>query len=193
MTRYHGTGLKTVERVGMSMLGKIIAGVAIWELSWLVAQRWDRKIAYQQALRVARMRSKPLLVVGNPHGQYGCGDVVLDLEASSKCPNQVIGSVEAIPFPDKYFGVAFCSHVLEHVCQPEQAMAELERVADDVIVVYPWIWRVATWLVPGHTWLITQHAGKMQFHPWRRNCNVANHYGVSGIAHELPLLFERTH
>jgi SAM-dependent methyltransferase len=38
-------------------------------------------------------------------------------------------SVEALPFPDKYFDFVYCSHVLEHVVSPERACSELMRVA----------------------------------------------------------------
>jgi SAM-dependent methyltransferase len=39
------------------------------------------------------------------------------------------GSLEAIPFPDKYFDFAHAAHVLEHVEDPHAAVRELTRVA----------------------------------------------------------------
>jgi len=39
------------------------------------------------------------------------------------------GSIEKIPYPDKFFGYAHSAHILEHSPYPDQAIAELERVA----------------------------------------------------------------
>lgn len=44
---------------------------------------------------------------------------------------------QSLPFLDKQFGVAFCSHVLEHLEDWRFALAEMSRVADYVIIVLP--------------------------------------------------------
>ena len=65
-------------------------------------------------------------------------------------PNFVKASVDNIPFPDKHFGAAFCSHVLEHVPDWKAAARELDRVADKVFIIVPKpIW-MQTWLHPKH-------------------------------------------
>jgi len=38
------------------------------------------------------------------------------------------GSAEALPFADAHFDVVFCSNVLDHVTDPERAVAEVHRV-----------------------------------------------------------------
>ena len=161
------------------MIGKILIGVAAWELGWYALQCVERRGEYRAAKAAAELRGKPLLVVGNPHGQYGCGDVVLDLESSPECPDQVIGSVENMPFEDKQFGAAFVSHVVEHACFPQQALDECLRVADEVFVTYPWWWRLTTLVTPGHAWIITKREdGSLRFVPWRGQCNVPGYFGT---------------
>jgi hypothetical protein len=165
------------------MIGKILIGtaigVAVWEVGWYGIQLAERRRLFLAAVQAAKSRGKPLLVVGNPHGQYGCGDTVLDIEPSTECPNQVVGSVESIPFPDKNFGAVFVSHVVEHSCDPEKAMTELHRVADDVFVTYPWKWRLTTLLTPGHAWLVSKKDdGSLKFSPWSRKCNLPGYFGT---------------
>jgi SAM-dependent methyltransferase len=40
----------------------------------------------------------------------------------------VCGDVEAMPFPDGAFGTVVCTEVLEHIPDPEKALAEIRRV-----------------------------------------------------------------
>ncbi len=44
---------------------------------------------------------------------------------------------EVLPFADKQFGVAFLSHVLEHLDNWQFAVEEASRVADYVVIVLP--------------------------------------------------------
>lgn len=173
-------------------VGKILlwsaAGVAAWEVGWYGLQLVQRKKAYRNAALAAKASGKPLLVVGNPHGQYGCGDVVLDLEPSAECPVQVVGSIEEIPFPDKHFGSVYVSHVLEHTCRPEAALAELNRVADKVFVSYPWWWRLTTLLTPGHAWIVGRNTdGSLKFIPWSDRCNVPGYFGAGEGGSTRPI------
>ncbi|MBA7715661.1 hypothetical protein ES703_124714 [subsurface metagenome] len=54
-------------------------------------------------------------------------------------PNFIQLDVESdpLPFPDKQFSVAYCSHVLEHLGNWEFALNEMIRVADYVVIVLP--------------------------------------------------------
>ncbi|HEX8387081.1 MAG TPA: class I SAM-dependent methyltransferase, partial [Rubricoccaceae bacterium] len=40
-----------------------------------------------------------------------------------------VGSVYALPYADRQFDLVLCSEVLEHLDRPEEALAELKRVA----------------------------------------------------------------
>lgn len=63
----------------------------------------------------------------------------------------VVGSATAMPFPDNSFDGAWSVWVLEHVPNPEQALAESRRVLKNggVIFLMP-AWNCASWLAPGY-------------------------------------------
>jgi SAM-dependent methyltransferase len=75
----------------------------------------------------------------------------------------VISDVEHLPFADKSFDVVICSHVLEHVDDPETAIAELERVAQRGYIECP----SASWEkvqgFPFHRWLVRNEGGTLVF------------------------------
>lgn len=104
----------------------------------------EKRETFRAARETADRLGKPLL-------NAGCGDEtentfiepILQSDANldvvpRDVPNFVLGSVEDMHmFGDKQFGVAFCSHTLEHVDDPEKALAELQRVADYAYVCAP--------------------------------------------------------
>ena len=49
-----------------------------------------------------------------------------------------LGSVEAIPLPDRSVDLVYCRHVLEHLPSYRQALAEMMRVASSVAVAVFW-------------------------------------------------------
>ena len=49
-------------------------------------------------------------------------------DISSDDPSVILGPIEAMPFEDASFDSALCNAVLEHIIDPERAMAELARV-----------------------------------------------------------------
>ncbi|MBA7691662.1 hypothetical protein ES703_100213 [subsurface metagenome] len=57
---------------------------------------------------------------------------------------------DPLPFSDKQFGVAFLSHVLEHLDNWQFALDEALRVADYVVVVLPHPAYFSGWLSPEH-------------------------------------------
>lgn len=46
-----------------------------------------------------------------------------------------LGRIEALPFPDRCFDVVTCSHTLEHIIDPSDAIRELERVAKRLLFI----------------------------------------------------------
>ena len=167
----------------------ILPHLAAWARGGWILGKVDRREKYDAALHAARLRGKPLLVVGEPDGEYPCppgpSDVLVDLRERSVCRNYVRANVEDLSrFRTKQFGATLCSHVLEHVCDPRRAISELARVSDEVFVSYPKGYRLVTYLIPGHTWLITEPSpGKLTFSRLRSpsSCNVGNRYGVQGL------------
>lgn len=110
---------------------------------------------------------KPVLVIGAPRVPppfgHPPGDVTIDVDtrAIEGCPGAELGDVRSIPYPDKYFSVAFASHVIEHLPTVEDAriaMRELRRVADHVIIISPHSYDIINQIHPGH-YLIVEPAG----------------------------------
>jgi len=143
-----------------------IAG--LHEIAAMSAQQEDRVEKYELARVYADHVGKPLLVVGGPYGAarfrrllnlpaHGFGDVCIDLDpnACDGSAEYVQADVRDIPFPDKYFGAAFASHVLEHLPTVQDcigAVNELNRVAEVVLLAYPTPSSIIASLIPDH-WL----------------------------------------
>ena len=80
-------------------------------------------------------------------GQQDAGNITAEL-----------ASAYELPYPDGYFGAAFCSHVLEHLPRIEDAFTaldEMERVADSVFTVSPHKISLIANIYPGHNLWIT--------------------------------------
>ncbi len=57
---------------------------------------------------------------------------------NSKNPLFIEGTIEKIPFPDKYFDTVISTHTLEHVINIQQGIKELRRVCKkQLIIVLP--------------------------------------------------------
>ena len=159
------------EIVFFSLLGVLVL-ISLWQLAvWLYEIR-DKNAKYKAACIQAVSTEKPLLVIGGPWGgkQYrhwinkpahGGGDVCMDIDphAIQGHPCGIIASVTDIPAGDKTFGAAFASHLLEHLPNSDdalKALAELNRVADDVFICYPSKQSVGGWITKGHHLWIDQ-------------------------------------
>lgn len=71
------------------------------------------------------------------------------------------GSIYKLPFSDNSFDTVLCSEVLEHLDDPDKAVAQLKRVARNYVVItvprepyFQWLNNVGQWLKlspdPGH-------------------------------------------
>jgi len=146
--------------------------IGVWQGVAHYKQALERQVKYEAARAYADSIGKPLLVVGGPWGAnpfrsllkipaHGCGDVCIDIhpEACEGCSNTVEADIRDIPFPDKYFGAALASHILEHlptVDNCERAISELHRVANAVYVAGPSKQSILAWLIPEHRLWVTQ-------------------------------------
>jgi hypothetical protein len=154
----------------------IFGSFGLWQGSVMLSQAIERQTKYQRAREIADRAGKPLLVVGGPLGgnpfrsiikipSYPCGNYCLDLDpkACEGCPNVVVADIRKIPFSDKFFSVAFISHVLEHMPTIDdaiKAISEVGRVADKVIVAAPRKASILAWLIPDHyLWVKQDHRG----------------------------------
>ena len=160
------------------MLARFVWGIAAHQGAGIISRYTESHEKYAMAQAEARRLDKPLLVVGGPAGSadayqgvgwlqpftrtkaffqikaHGCGDVCVDIEPHS-CDgcNYVYADIMDLPFSNKEFGAAYCSHVLEHMpdadgCQ--LAWSELHRVADVVFVCVPPKTSLFAWMVPDH-------------------------------------------
>ena len=133
----------------------ILAALAIYEAAIQMRENRLRREYFAKAEAVADRLGLPLLVVGNPRGRHGCGDVTVDIEPEGRCPIELRADVRDLRlFRDKQFGAAFCSHVLEHLptsWDVERAISELGRVAYYAAILYPTPLSIVGRLHPGHS------------------------------------------
>ncbi len=121
-----------------------LAVTALWELGWWAHRRSRRASVYIEAMNHARAIGRPLLVIGAPDGGvtsgYGCGDITVDLEAST-CPCAMQADItDQIPLTD-HSCVVFVSCVLEYVDDLDGAMSEIQRISGGhafFVGVEPW-------------------------------------------------------
>ena len=75
----------------------------------------------------------------------------------------VVGNVQDMPFRDKVFDYAICSHLLEHVEHPDQAISELQRVAKRGYIEVPFEGAQKLYDFPSHLWYVHSQDGKLVF------------------------------
>lgn len=126
----------------------------------------------EEAQAFAKARGKSVLNVGccnleavdrtdplglRPPPVRSAGDVNVDIrhEGVEMIDGKIHmrGDIFALPFGDKVFGAAIASHVLEHIDDPDRAVAELLRVSDAVFVALPEWWLPSMWLYGDHKWV----------------------------------------
>lgn len=122
-------------------------------LAFFLAAMGYSGLVFREAKRAARVAGKPLLNVGCKRVYTDASDVNLDI-VQREVPHFIRGDIQNLEMFDyREFGAAFASHVLEHVDDPDIAMSELHRVAENVFIITPlpvWPW---AWLYPGHKWV----------------------------------------
>jgi len=148
------------------VLGGTFVGVGMWQLAVWISETRHKNRKYESAATYAKKMNKPLLIAGGPWGTkeirrflntpaHGNGDICLDIDpcAFHDHPRGVIADVTQIPFSAKSFGAAFASHLLEHLSTTEdakRALAELNRVAEAVYIVYPSKQSIGAWVKQEH-------------------------------------------
>ena len=114
-----------------------------------VYQELQKRSAEAQATELAKLSGKPIINIGakcNPFGDVRC-------DIKPRC-GVVYCDAESLPqFYDKQFSVALLSHVIEHLEDPDRALAEAHRIADRIIVITPSPFSLGAWLIPEHKWV----------------------------------------
>ncbi len=78
-------------------------------------------ITHGSILHIAPEAAIEARLTAIPTTQYICGDLF------PKLPRHLRIDCEALPFPDNVFDLVISNHVLEHVANPEKALAEFFR------------------------------------------------------------------
>jgi SAM-dependent methyltransferase len=117
-----------------------------------------------------------VLDVGSGDKPHWRADVLLDRFPGGEHGGQRSGSSEVrvdrplfdadaadMPFADKVFDYAICSHTLEHVERPDAVLAELTRVAKAGYVEVPEAASAKIVDFPSHLWWVTLDAGMLVF------------------------------
>jgi SAM-dependent methyltransferase len=141
--------------LGLGALFGLVGAYAAWDIFHIVT---TKEVAFEEAKRLSG--GKGIINIGaGPNRTFGAQVVARDPEVvvnidiePDGLPNfiQLDAQREPLPFADKQFGVAYCSHVLEHLDNWEFALNEMERVADYVVIVLPDPQYFSGWLDPEH-------------------------------------------
>uniref|UniRef100_A0A6M3KG82 Putative methyltransferase n=1 Tax=viral metagenome TaxID=1070528 RepID=A0A6M3KG82_9ZZZZ len=127
----------------------MIQGLLIWFGVGLGYQEMQKRAAEAEALRLAKISGKSIINIGakcNPFGDVRC-------DINPQCGAIKCDAENMSQFYDKEFSVALLSHIIEHLDNPDKALAEAERIADNVIIVTPSPLFPQTWLHPEHKWV----------------------------------------
>lgn len=122
------------------------------------------KIKLNKFLRMLSIRRRELVLdVGSGDGPFARANVLCDKYVSNT-ENRigpiaidrpfVAGDVMALPFRDNAFDYVFCSHVLEHVEDPEKAIKELVRIGRKGFLEIPSEFLEKIKCSPGHRWYV---------------------------------------
>lgn len=141
--------------IGLGALVSVLGACVLGEVVHLTT---TKDIAFEEAIRLSRGRGIINLGAGPhrwPQSQViaWSPEVLANIDISvDGLPHFVELDIETacLPFADKQFGVAFMSHVLEHLDNWQFALAEALRVADYVVVVLPHPQYFSGWLSPEH-------------------------------------------
>jgi SAM-dependent methyltransferase len=148
-----------------------------------------------------------VLDVGSGDKPHWRADVLLDRYPGSDHGGQRSGATRArvdrplfdadaadMPFADKVFDYAICSHVLEHVEHPDAVVAELARVAKAGYIEVPEASSAKIVDFPSHLWWVTLDDGLLVFsaksHPYF-DPDIDRYLTVSGMRQPLADLLDR--
>lgn len=136
-------------------------------IEWFATGNSGTRVAYDTSWRV--------LDVGSGHNPHPRADVLMDRflldndERSGQpaaCDNGralIVGDACAMPFRDGAFDFAICSHVAEHVDDPEGFGGELNRVSRGGYVETPSKLAEMIRPQPFHKWFVSAHNGTLVF------------------------------
>ena len=135
----------------------IIAKIGIltaWWLAGTLKKSITTSSIVSKAKQYAGTINKPILNLGCGYNAFG--DVNADISYKPVKNFMLIDANKRLPFVDKQFAVCICTHLIEHLDNPEYSLEEMHRVADIVYCSFPEWWQLGTYLTPDHKWLVKQ-------------------------------------
>ncbi|MBI3034344.1 methyltransferase domain-containing protein [Candidatus Woesearchaeota archaeon] len=140
----------------------VFIGIIFWPLAvfMLIAHIIDYRILKNYYLK--RQKWGLNICCGNTDGGGVNADIV-----ERDVPNFIlVTSIYRLPFKDKEFKNALCSHTMEHVESPGKFFSELKRVSEKVSILVPPVWDIGcVGHVREHKWqfltLLTMHTNSL--------------------------------
>ena len=148
-----------------------------------------------------------VLDVGSGDKPHWRADVLLDRYVSAEHGGQRSGASGAridrpmfdadasdMPFADKVFDYAICSHTLEHVERPDLVIAELTRVANAGYIEVPEAASAKIVDFPSHLWWVTLEDGVLVFTAKTApffDADIDRYLTVSGMRQPLADLLDK--
>ena len=139
------------------------AAEAVWIGVSVSLEMKERLTAFTEARALADRLLKPLANIGcgGPRNLANIitprfleeSDVNVDV-VPRDVPNFKQADIYHLPFTDKEIGVAWVSHILEHLEDPDAAVKEVERVSDFQFFLVPDWWSSSA-AIPSHRWIFT--------------------------------------
>jgi SAM-dependent methyltransferase len=134
--------------VGAGLLG---GAIFYFHIGHVIDYEIIRPAVAREAREYADKVGKPMINIGC--GETDWGDVNVDIVPRNVKGFMQLDVSKPMPFKDKEFGSALASHILEHLEDPDSALAEWHRIADRVYVLVPSLWNAWSWLTPEHKWV----------------------------------------
>ncbi len=111
-------------------------------------------------------------------GKTDGGGLNVDIVRHAELPRFMqIDSIYNLPFADDAFDTVLCSHTIEHVDDPRQFFAELQRVGKKVTLVIPPLYDLAAVLqIREHKWIFLTFKKKHHTLPRFVKFPLADHF-----------------
>jgi len=119
--------------------------------------------------------SDKVLDIGGGHNPFFRADFIVDFDLTDGAHRDgqtippdlreryISADIHKLPFEDKSIDFVYCSHVMEHVHDPETACRELMRVGKRGFIETPRKWTEFFAGYPSHQWLIDVVDGELVF------------------------------
>jgi SAM-dependent methyltransferase len=134
-----------------------------------------RKLAnFVRYIKLNKMPPKQGLVldIGSGNNPFPRADILMDLSIVDDTERDseiiidrpfVVADINHIPFYDKTFDYVYCSHLIEHLDNPENGIRELTRVAKAGYIETPSILRETLYKYDFHKWKVYNYNNRLIF------------------------------